>query len=294
MPSSPRKIFTALVATIGLVTLFSGCAKKEKQLHATIETSMGDIVVRLFDQQTPKTVENFVGLADGTRLLKDGEDLSMAKPFYDGLTFHRVIPDFMIQGGDPKGDGSGGPGYSFEDETYTPGQPLTGKIPDEATAEYVFEQLILPHLRENQGKSPVEFIATLFDTMRQNQSIDPMLDTTVEEIQEALGNEDPLLSRGELINPVAYGTLCMANAGPNTNGSQFFIVTKKGGTPWLNGKHTVFGEVISGMEVAEAIQNVPTDGPDKPVEPVIINTIRVEEVKVLVQPVEEADSATES
>lgn len=272
--------------------LFAGCAKKEKQLHATIDTSMGQIVVRLLDKDAPKTVENFIGLADGTKLLEEGDDIANAKPFYDGLTFHRVIPDFMIQGGDPAGNGSGGPGYTFEDETYTKGEVITGKIVDKERAEYVFERLVVPHLREHRGQSPIEFVATLFGKMQEAQGFDPMLDVTVEELAEALGHEDPIIGQGELINSVDYGTLCMANAGPDTNGSQFFIVTKNGGTPWLNGKHTVFGVVLSGMDIAEAISTVPTKAQNLPEEPVIINSIRINEVKVLVEekPDEEAEA----
>ncbi len=283
MRNQPYSAYLSFCAAIGLVFLFAGCAKKEKQLHATIDTSMGPIVVRLLDKDSPKTVENFIGLSDGTKLLAEGDDIANAKPFYDGLTFHRVIPNFMIQGGDPAGNGSGGPGYTFEDETYTSGAPLTGKIGDKARAEYVFEQWVVPHLREHRGKSPVEFIANLFGKMQEAQGFDPMYEVTVEDIASALGQEEPLLERGELINPLAYGTLCMANAGPNTNGSQFFIVTAKEGTPWLDGKHTVFGKVISGMDIAEAISNVPTKAQDMPVDPVIINSIRISEVKVVVE-----------
>ena len=140
---------------------------------ATMETSLGTIELELFDAEAPKTVENFVGLA--------------GKGFYDGLIFHRVIPDFMIQGGCPDGTGMGGPGYRFEDE---------------------------------QSGYPVD-----------------------------------------------RGYLAMANAGPNTNGSQFFIVTADS-CPWLNGKHTVFGRVTSGMDVVDAIQSVPRDARDRPREPV--------------------------
>ncbi len=292
MRKQPKTTYLSLCATLGLLFLFAGCAKKETQLHATIDTSMGKIVVRLLDKDAPKTVENFVGLADGTKLLADGEDVANAKPFYDGLTFHRVIPEFMIQGGDPAGNGSGGPGYSFEDETYTDGEPIEGKIENKERAEYVFEQWIVPHLREHRGKSPIEFIANLFGKMQEAQGFEPMYEVTVEDIASALGKEEPLIGRGDLIHSVDYGTLCMANAGPNTNGSQFFIVTKQDGTPWLNGKHTVFGEVISGMDVAEAISQVPTKAQDMPEEPVIINSIRVNEVKVVVE--EKDDEAAKS
>jgi len=137
--------------------------------HATIQTNHGDIEVELFDEDAPKTVENF------RKLAADG--------FYDGLVFHRVIKDFMVQGGCPQGTGTGGPGYTFEDEF-------------------------------NQHK-------------------------------------------------VVRGALAMANAGPNTNGSQFFIVTT-GEAPWLDGRHTVFGRVTSGMDVVDAIEGLPTDHRDRP------------------------------
>jgi peptidyl-prolyl cis-trans isomerase B (cyclophilin B) len=142
---------------------------------ATLHTNHGAIEIELFDDDAPKTVQNF------TKLAGDG--------FYNGVIFHRVIPDFMIQGGDPTGTGTGGPGYTFEDEF-------------------------------NDHK-------------------------------------------------VERGALAMANAGPNTNGSQFFIVTTDA-APWLDGKHTVFGRVTSGMDVVDAIEQTPTDARDKPREDVLI------------------------
>jgi len=145
---------------------------------ATIQTNHGTIELELFGEDAPKTVGNF------TKLSRDG--------FYDGVIFHRVIPDFMIQGGDPTGTGSGGPGYQFEDEF-------------------------------NQHK-------------------------------------------------VERGALAMANAGPNTNGSQFFIVTADA-CPWLDGKHTVFGRVMSGMDVVDGISHVQTDARDRPREDVRIESI---------------------
>ncbi len=146
--------------------------------HATIHTTQGALAVELFDEDAPKTVENF------TKLAGDG--------FYDGITFHRVIPDFMIQGGCPRGDGTGGPGYQFEDE-------------------------------ENEHR-------------------------------------------------VVRGALAMANAGPNTNGSQFFIVTTEA-APWLDGKHTVFGRVTEGMDVVDAISQAPRDANDRPREQINIERI---------------------
>ena len=148
--------------------------------NATMNTSEGTIELELFDDDAPKTVANFTNLAG------DG--------FYDGLIFHRVIPDFMIQGGCPRGDGTGGPGYSFEDEF----------------------------------------------------------------------ND----------HPVARGYLAMANAGPNTNGSQFFIVTTEA-APWLDGKHTVFGRVTTGQDVADRISAVDRDSRDRPLEPVTIESLTI-------------------
>jgi cyclophilin family peptidyl-prolyl cis-trans isomerase len=147
---------------------------------ATLQTNHGPIAIELFDDDAPKTVENFL------KLVRDG--------FYDGVIFHRVIPDFMIQGGDPTGTGSGGPGYQFEDEF----------------------------------------------------------------------ND----------NKVVRGALAMANAGPNTNGSQFFIVTTEAAS-WLDGKHTVFGRVTDGMDVVDAISGLETDARDRPRDDVVIERVDV-------------------
>jgi peptidyl-prolyl cis-trans isomerase B (cyclophilin B) len=148
--------------------------------QATLHTTAGAVTVALFDDDAPKTVENF------RKLSEDG--------FYDGLVFHRVIRDFMIQGGCPEGTGTGGPGYTFEDEI-------------------------------NDHK-------------------------------------------------IVRGALAMANAGPNTNGSQFFIVTTEA-APWLDGKHTVFGEVTGGMDVVDSIEATPTAAGDRPVEPQIIERVEL-------------------
>ena len=150
--------------------------------QATLHTNKGAVVVEFFDEDAPKTVDNFL------KLSSDG--------YYDGLVFHRVIPDFMIQGGCPRGDGTGGPGYTFEDEF----------------------------------------------------------------------ND----------HPVARGYLAMANAGPNTNGSQFFIVTTDA-APWLDGKHTVFGRVTNGMDVADKICELPRDARDKPHDDVVIERVELPE-----------------
>jgi peptidyl-prolyl cis-trans isomerase B (cyclophilin B) len=160
-----------------------GSATVSRMTTATMHTSEGPIQIELFPGEAPKTVENF------TRLAGEG--------FYDGLVFHRVIPDFMIQGGCPEGTGTGGPGYQFEDEF-------------------------------NDHK-------------------------------------------------VERGALAMANAGPNTNGSQFFVVTAEA-TPWLDGKHTVFGRVTSGMDVVDTISRLDTDANDKPREAVVIERVELVDV----------------
>ena len=271
--------FTLPVLAISTGVFFSGCAKKESELQAHFQTSKGLIVVKLFADKAPKTVENFVGLATGEKTWKTREGEEKNEPFYDGLIFHRVINDFMIQGGCPEGTGTGGPGYMFEDETYAQGELLTGEIVDEQTASLIFETVMIPALRELQASGGEnETLTNLYQEMAQIQSVTPLIGKTVEEIATAAGRVEPIYGRGELIDSVRVGTLCMANSGPNTNGSQFFIVTKAGGAPWLDGKHTVFGEVIEGIEVADAIQEVETGDQDKPVEDVVIESISIKKI----------------
>ncbi|MGK4582130.1 peptidylprolyl isomerase [Kitasatospora sp. HPMI-4] len=169
-----------------------------EELFATLKTNRGDIVIRLFPNHTPKTVANFVELAEGTReWTHPRTGVSSAGPLYDGTVFHRVISDFMIQGGDPLGTGTGGPGYRFADEFH----------PD-------------------------------------------------------LAFDRPFL-------------LAMANAGPGTNGSQFFITVAA--TPWLNRKHTIFGEVAdeAGRKVVADISAAPTGRMDRPVEDVVIESVEI-------------------
>ena len=171
----------------------------ESNMHATLHTSMGDIKLILYPDQAPKTVRNFVGLAEGTQEWTDPKvKAKTTKPLYDGTIFHRVIPGFMIQGGDPMGTGMGGPGYNFADE-FNP--------------ELQFDR---PYI------------------------------------------------------------LAMANAGPNTNGSQFFITVAP--TAWLNFKHSIFGEVAdqASRDVVDAISNVPTGPQDRPVTPVEITGITID------------------
>jgi peptidyl-prolyl cis-trans isomerase A (cyclophilin A) len=168
--------------------------------YAIFETSQGNIVVKLLEKEAPNTVANFVGLAEGTKEFADPKTGQKVKrPFYDGLIFHRVIPQFMIQGGCPEATGRGGPGYRFADEFH-------------------------PSLNHSKA-----------------------------------------------------GKLSMANAGPGTNGSQFFITVAA--TPWLDNKHTIFGEVIEGQDVADKISKVPRDSSDRPRTPVTMNKVRIERVQ---------------
>jgi peptidyl-prolyl cis-trans isomerase A (cyclophilin A) len=166
-------------------------------VYAQFVTSEGSFTVRLFDQEAPKTVENFVGLAEGTKQWTDPRtNQKVTRPYYDGVIFHRVIDKFMIQSGDPLGQGIGGPGYNFNDEFH-------------------------PKLRHDKA-----------------------------------------------------GILSMANRGPNTNGGQFFITL--GPTPHLDDRHSVFGEVTEGMDVVRKIGSTATGSQDRPLKPIVIQTIKIE------------------
>jgi len=171
---------------------------RQPGIYAVFNTSEGKIVARLFEKDAPKTVANFIELAEGKReWINPVSKAKSTSKLYDGTIFHRVIPNFMVQGGDPAGTGFGGPGYRFEDET--------------------------------KG-SPHKFNAP--------------------------------------------GKLAMANAGPNTNGSQFFITLAA--TEWLTGRHTIFGEVVEGQDIAEKISLVPRNAEDKPHKPVTIESMIIE------------------
>jgi len=193
-------VFTAIMLILASNLSF-GMGEKPKMpgtKYAIIETNKGNITCQLYPDKAPETVANFVGLATGTKEWRDPKTGEAKKtPLYDGTIFHRVIPDFMVQAGDPLGMGFGGPGYQFKDE---------------------------------------------FD--------------------KSLAFSAP-------------GKLAMANSGPNTNGSQFFITTVP--TPWLNNMHTIFGQVIDGQDVVDAISRVETGPNNKPAEPVVIKKIVIKD-----------------
>ena len=183
---------------LSLSLAFASCQNKypdlEKGVYAEFVTNKGTFVAKLYNEQTPLTVTNFVTLAEGSNDMVDS--IYKGKPFFDGLIFHRIIKDFMIQGGDPKGDGTGNPGYRFPDE--------------------------------------------IVDTLKFTKK----------------------------------GLLAMANSGPGTNGSQFFVTLKE--TPWLDGRHTIFGEIVLGQEVIDSLGTAPTTKPgDKPIDSVVIQKVNI-------------------
>jgi len=195
MLTSRRAILSVMAALLVSGGLSASAA--DPGTYAKFVTTEGEFTVKLFDKQAPKTVANFVGLAEGTKGWTDPRTgKKMKKPFYNGLKFHRIIQGFMIQGGDPLGTGTGGPGYEFADE---------------------FD----PKLRHSKA-----------------------------------------------------GILSMANAGPGTNGSQFFITL--GPTPHLNNKHSIFGEVVSGMDVVQKLGSVQVGANDKPVKDEVIKQLIIE------------------
>jgi cyclophilin family peptidyl-prolyl cis-trans isomerase len=264
-----KKSLCLLVLIVVFITFATtACAQKKddkgmtdltaKKVKIIMKTNQGTIELELWPDMAPKTVDNFV------KLSKD--------KFYEGTYFHRVIPDFMIQGGDPNtkdtdrtNDGQGGPGYRFEDECYLDGgTPITGPIKDEQMAVKVWTEVIMPYMQNNaqNNTQPDPEVKAVVDSVMAKQSGEPIMQKTVEFFTEKTGH-GPLMEQ-QLKHSIDYETICMANSGPNTNGSQFFIVTKKDGAAWLNGKHTVFGKVTKGMDIVHKIEALPRDKSDNP------------------------------
>ena len=250
--------------------------------RALIKTSMGDIEVELFKDEAPLTVANFLGLANGTKEWKDQAGATQRKPFFDGLTFHRVIAGFMIQGGCPKGDGTGDPGYAFEDEINATGLGLDKQklfvngqphkwLGIRSQQEFQFK-IILPLLKTlGHPSSPAEIQKLSPEQLQKlNEDVKKKLFAmTLKEGYELMGYKySPSLKS----SPPKKGVLAMANSGPNTNGSQFFINLED--TDHLTGKHTVFGKVVKGFDIVEKIGKVQVGAGAKPVVPIKIVSIR--------------------
>jgi peptidyl-prolyl cis-trans isomerase A (cyclophilin A) len=270
-----------LILAIGmlLVLLASGIGwtgekKQSENPVYVIQTTLGDIEVELFQDEAPKTVANFIGLAEGTKEFKDSKTgKTVKRPFYDGLIFHRVIKNFMIQGGCPLGNGRGGPGYTFADEIDAKALGLD-KIkaidPHKGPNPY-----LMIHSKEEYQRN---ILMPLFRKMNINSQEE--LDKRKKEVQarldnltlkEAYENMGYVYSENGSKHPPVRGSLAMANAGPNTNGSQFFIDLVD--TDWLTGRHTVFGKVVKGMDVVDKIGAVKVDSRQKPVKDVTIISI---------------------
>jgi cyclophilin family peptidyl-prolyl cis-trans isomerase len=276
-----------ILLIVALMTLALSCARSESPdktkganvAHPVIlmKTNQGDMKIELFSDIAPKTVANFLGLAQGTAEWTDpATGQKVKRPFYDGLIFHRVIKDFMIQGGCPKGDGTGGPGYQFEDETYAKGNEITGDMKTDEDVNAMGEALLGLYFQTTPDDKKDPELMAVIQEVQTNRSLEAFRKHPIEWYKQKTGINTPVFRKGALLAKVEYGDICMANSGPNTNGSQFFIVTRKDGCNWLDGRHTVFGKVIKGMEIAEKINLVETTKPgDKPVQPVIIQKIEV-------------------
>ncbi|MDA3959830.1 MAG: peptidylprolyl isomerase [Planctomycetota bacterium] len=243
----------------------------------TITTSKGVIVAELFADQAPETVRTVIELAEAQR--DSTLNGATAKHnFYDGLTFHRTIPNFMIQGGCPKGDGSSGPGFSFGDEINAQSLDLDKEAALKngalhAQCGYMQPQFMQYVIGPKMRAAGITENTPQAEGEAAFQKLIKELDGTItlQQFYEAMGyTYSPELPASTV---PTRGVLAMANSGPATNGSQFFINVAD--APHLAGKHTVFGRVISGMEVADAISTVATASRNQPVEPVIIESIRL-------------------
>lgn len=255
-----------------------GWAEGKKQIENpvyVIKTSLGDIDVELFEDEAPKTASNFIGLAEGTKEFKDIKTGKKVKrPFYDGLIFHRVIKNFMIQGGCPLGNGTGGPGYTFDDEIDAKALGLDElKAFDNRTGPHRFLMIRSQQDFERNLTIPI-FKAMNIKSQKELDERKDEFKARLEKltIKEAYENMGYVYSENGSKHAPDRGSLTMANSGPNTNGSQIFINLVD--TDWLAGKHTVFGKVIKGMDVIDNIGDVKVDSDNKPVKDVKIISIR--------------------
>jgi cyclophilin family peptidyl-prolyl cis-trans isomerase len=277
-----RSRFFATILFSILIGSTYGMAKEDHSNPAcVIKTSMGDVFVELFAKEAPDTVKNFIELAEGKKEYTDiVQNVKVKNSFYDNLIFHRVIKNFMIQGGCPKGNGTSGPGYTFKDEISAKSlgldkikvmQPNGGVHPYlSVRSQKDFSRVVIMPLSRKMGiKSQQEF------QNRQQEIQQKLSQLTLKECYENLGYlyDDNLKS-----HLPKRGVIAMANSGQNTNGSQFFINLID--TPWLMGKHTVFGRVIKGMEVVDKIGEVAVDNRSKPKKDVKIISIQLYKLKI--------------
>lgn len=247
--------------------------RNETNPIAVIETSMGTITLELYRHAAPNTVANFITLARGEKEFTDADGKPAKRPYYDGLTFHRVIPNFMIQGGDIKGNGTGGPGYQFADEINAKALGLDKiKVSASPMAMQEVQQVARSEVFK---KLNIKSQADLNAKMKQAEALfaaeqAKWKDKTLEELYTARGiTYTPNLAS----ESNTKGALAMANAGPNTNGSQFFISVVD--NTYLDGKHTVFGRVLAGLDVAEKITQVERDQQDRPKTPVVMKKVTI-------------------
>jgi peptidyl-prolyl cis-trans isomerase A (cyclophilin A) len=272
--NNPVRLLAVLTLFLSTAAFGAGETAAENPLYI-IKTTQGDIEVELFAADAPATVKNFTDLAVGKKeFTEPASGKPVKRPFYDGLIFHRVIKDFMIQGGCPLGTGTGSPGYRFEDEINADAlgldkakamDPQRGPHPFlSIRSQRDFQMMILRPLFQKMG------IRSQADLDKRKQDVDAaMAALTVKQAYENMGYQYSTKGSG---HPPVRGVLAMANAGPNTNGSQFFINLVD--TPWLAGKHTVFGRVTAGMEVVDKIGQVPVNQQAKPDKDVVIISIR--------------------
>jgi peptidyl-prolyl cis-trans isomerase A (cyclophilin A) len=273
-----RSCIKSLFIFLQSILLFGTVAQAGENPICIMKTSMGDIYIELFSDAAPKTVDNFLGLAEGRKEHIDPKTNKRTNRFfYDGLVFHRVIKDFMIQGGCPLGNGTGSPGYKFEDEINATSLGL-----DKMRA---FDQRKGPHnyllirSQKEYDRLTGRIMNPLFKSMgitsqeelkkREQEAGKRLMELSLKDVYTFLGYtyNEKLKSY-----PPTRGVIAMANSGPNTNGSQFFINLVD--TPWLSGKHTVFGKVVKGMDVVDKIGLVTVDRVSKPLNDVNIISIK--------------------
>ena len=263
------KLFTLLCCV-----LLPVLAQDLKKTVVVMKTNLGDVHIELYPEVAPQTVKNFIELAEGEKEFTDNSGQKVTKPFYDGLIFHRVMKGFMIQGGCPKGTGTGDGGYKFEDEISAKALGLdkekvidSGGVPNKKLNVYPRQQLqgmVTGPIYKKLGINSKETYEAKKAEFK--KSLDAL---TMEDLYANLGYK---FNNNLKSLPVKKGFLAMANSGPNTNGTQFFINLSD--NDYLNGKHTIFGKVVKGMDVVEKIGSTNVEA-SKPLEAVTITSIRL-------------------